>query len=140
MKLKKILKHTHAVRVINEPLEVSVSETAPFITAFASCDVAPFATATSSLDGIDLTGCSEYRLTLRLSGESGTPFSISEQYGPIGDTDQIRFTIATSCISQEGILDFRGTFALYAPDSLAIVVKNDGGAPLVVDGVIFAVK
>ena len=140
MKLKKILKHTHAVRVLNEPLDVSLSQTNRQVSVFNSCEIAPFEAAKDSLDGVDLTACSEYRLTLRLSGESGAPFSISELYGPIGDTDQVRFTIASGYISHEGVLDFRGKFDIYGPENLFIEVKNEGGTPIIVDGVVYAIQ
>ena len=76
-KLKKSKKNKGVkVRVVNEPLNVGVASRPYLVTLFEAREVGPQGSAMGPLGGLNLTGYSEYRLTLHFVGQEGTPFSI----------------------------------------------------------------
>ncbi len=139
MKLKKLLRTTHAVRIVNEPLDVGVIAKPNLVTIFESREVAAHGSAMGPLGGLDLTGYGEYRLTLHFVGESGSPFSIQELFGPAGRVDQVKFEIGGGQIGPEGILNYRAKFDIYGPKNMFIQITNTGDTPFRVDGTLYAV-
>ena len=92
------------------------------------------------LGGLNLTGYSEYRLTLHFVGQEGTPFSIQELFGPAGSVDQVTFEIGGGQIGSKGILNYRATFEIFGPKNLFIQISNHSDAPFQVDGTLYAVR
>ena len=140
MKLKKLLSKTHSVRIVNEPLDVGVMAKPFLATVFDAKEVAPRSNALGPLGGLDLTGYGEYRLTLHLAGEEGTPFSIQELFGPAGAVDQVRFQIGSGSIGPMGLLNYRAIFEIFGPKNLFIQITNEGDAPFQVNGTLYAVR
>lgn len=139
MKLKKLLKRTHAVRVVNDQLDVGVVAKPVLMTAFEAREIPPRSSAMGPLGGLDLTGYGEYRLTLHFAGEKGTPFTIRELFGPAGTVDQVKFEIGSGQIGPDGILNYRARFDIFGPKNLFIQVTNGGDAPFLLDGSLYAV-
>lgn len=140
MKLKKLLKRTHAVRVVNEQLDVGMVAKPVLVTVFDAREVELHSRAMGPLGGLDLTGYSEYRLTLHIVGQKGTPFSIQELFGPAGSVDQVKFEIGSGQIGPDGVLNYRACFDIYGPKNIFIQISNEGDAPFSVDGSLYAVK
>ena len=140
MKLKKLLTKTHSVRIVNKRLDVDVTAKSFLVAIFDGNEVSPGGSAIGPVGGLDLAGYSEYRLTLHLVGEEGTPFSIQELYGPAGSVDQVRFEVSSGRIGPAGILNYRAIFEIFGPENLFIQIKNDGDRPFQVDGTLYAVR
>ena len=140
MKLKKLLKKTLAVRIVNEPLDVGVIAKPNLVTVFESREIAAHGSAMGPLGGLDLTGYGEYRLTLHFAGEAGSPFSIQELFGPAGAIDQVKFESGGGQIGPEGILNYRARFDIYGPRNMFIQITNNGDTPFRVDGSLYAVR
>jgi hypothetical protein len=140
VKLKKLLSKTLSVKVVNDPLDVGVKAKPFLVTIFDDKEVEPRSSTMGPLGGLDLTGYSEYRLTLHFVGEEGTPFSIEEMFGPAGAVDQIRFEIDSGRIGSQGILNYRGVFEIFGPRNLFIQIANHGDAPFQVNGTLYAVR
>ena len=140
MKLKKLLNKTYAVKVVNEPLDVGVTAKPYLVTVFEAKEVAANSSTLGPLGGLDLTGYSEYRLTLHLVGEEGTPFSIQEMFGPAGAVDQVTFEIGGGRIGPKGILNYRASFDIFGPRNLFIQIANNGDAPFQINGSLYAVR
>jgi hypothetical protein len=139
LKLKKFLQKTHSVRIVNEPLDVGVIAKPYLITVFETREVPPQSSALGPLGGLDLTGYSEYRLTLHIVGDEGAPFSIQEIFGPAGAIDQVKFEIGGGQIGPKGILNYRATFDIFGPKNLFIQISNGGHMPFQVNGTLYAV-
>jgi hypothetical protein len=139
MKLKKLLNRTHAVRIVNEQLDVGVVAKPNLVTVFESREIAANGRAMGPLGGLDLTGYGEYRLTLHFAGEKGTPFSIQELFGPAGSIDQVTFEIGSGQIGPDGVLNYRARFDIFGPRNMFIQITNLGQAPFQVDGSLYAV-
>jgi hypothetical protein len=140
VKLKKLLNRTYSVKVVNEPLDVGVTAKPFLVTVFESEEVAPQSSTMGPLGGLDLTGYGEYRLTLHLVGDEGTPFSIQEMFGPAGSVDQMTFEIGGGQIGPMGVLNYRASFDIFGPSNLFIQVYNHGNAPFQVNGTLYAVR
>lgn len=140
MKLKKLLKKIYSVKIVNEPLDVGVMAKPFLVTVFDGKEVSPRSHALGPLGGLDLTGYSEYRLTLHFVGEEGTPFSIQEIFGPAGSVDQVRFEIGGGSIGPMGILNYRAIFEIFGPKNLFIQIANEGDSPFQVNGTLYAVR
>ena len=141
-KLKKSKKKDKGikVRVVNEPLNVGVAAKPYLVTLFEAKEVGPRGSAMGPLGGLNLTGYSEYRLTLHLVGKESTPFSIQELFGPAGSVDQVTFEIGGGQIGPQGILNYRATFDIFGPRNLFIQISNHGDEPFQVDGTLYAVR
>jgi hypothetical protein len=143
MKLKKS-KHKKdksvPVRVVNQSLNVGITAKPCLVTLFEAREVAPGSQVLGPLGGLDLTGYSEYRLTLHLVGEPGTPFSIGEIFGPAGATDQVSFSVGSGQIGPRGTLNYRARFDIFGPRNLFIQIGNDGDSPFQVNGTLYAVQ
>jgi len=129
-----------AVRVVNEPLNVAVTAKPCLVTLFEAREVVPGGQIMGPLGGLDLTGYSEYRLTLHLVGEAGTPFTVGELFGPAGTIDQVGFDVGGGQIGPHGTLNYRARFDIFGPRNLFIRISNDGQAPFQVDGTLYAVQ
>lgn len=140
VKLKKLLKKTHAVRIVNDQLDVGMVAKPVLLTVFDAREVEPRSRAMGPLGGIDLTGYSEYRLTLHIVGEKGTPFSIQELFGPAGSVDQVKFEIGSGQIGPEGVLNYRARFDIFGPKNMFIQITNGGTEAFSVDGSLYAVR
>mgnify|MGYP001590333462 CR=1 FL=1 len=139
MKLKKLLRMTHNVRIVNDPLDVGVTAKPNLVTVFEAREIAGGSTGMGPLGGIDLTGYGEYRLVLRLVGAKGTPFSIQELFGPAGSIDQVKFEIGSGQIGPDGVLNYRARFDIFGPKNLFIQITNHGDAPFSIDGSLYAI-
>lgn len=139
MKLKKLLRKTHSVRIVNESLDVAVASKPNLVTVFEAREIPAHSSAMGPLGGLDLTGYSEYRLTLRFAGAVGTPFSIQELFGPAGAVDQLKFEIGGGQIGPNGVLSYRARFDIYGPRNMFIRISNGGDVPFLVDGSLYAV-
>lgn len=143
MKLKKSKgkkDKTVPVRVINETLNVGVTAKPCLVTLFEGREVGPGSKVQGPLGGLDLTGYGEYRLTLHLVGEPGTPFSVEEMFGPAGAIDQVHFAVGSGQIGPRGTLNYRARFDIFGPRNLFIQLVNDGDAPFQVNGTLYAVQ
>ncbi len=89
MKEKKRSGKIVPVRVVNESLNVGVTEKPFLLSLFEGREVVANGSALGPLGGLDLTGYSEYRLILHLVGVPGTPFAIKELFGPAGAIPQL---------------------------------------------------
>lgn len=141
-KLKKSKKKGKGVkvRVINEPIDVNVAAKPYLVTLFEAKEVGPQGSVMGPLGGLNLTGYSEYRLTLHLVGKQGTQFSIQELFGPAGSVDQVTFEIDAGQIGPQGILNYRGNFDIFGPKNLFIQISNRGDEPIQIDGTLYAVR
>lgn len=128
------------VRVVNEPLNVGVAARPYLVTLFEAREISAQGSMMGPLGGLDLTGYSEYRLTLHLVGKPGTAFSIRELFGPAGSVDQVTFEIGDGQVGPQGILNYRATFEIFGPKNLFIQVSNHGDEPIQVDGTLYAVR
>ena len=128
------------VRIVNEPINVNVAAKPFLVTLFDAKEVGPQGSVMGPLGGLDLTGYTEYRLTLHFVGMQGTPFSIQEMFGPAGSVDQITFEIGAGQIAVQGILNYRASFDIFGPKNLFIQISNDGDEPFQVDGTLYAVR
>jgi hypothetical protein len=140
MKAKKGRKKAVPVTVTNETLNVGVVAKPFLVTLFEAREVPAGGSAMGPLGGLDLTGYGEYRLTLHFVGETGTPFSIGEIFGPAGAVDQIRFAVGGGQIGPRGTLDYRARFDIFGPRNLFIEVSNNGDAAFQVNGTLYAVR
>lgn len=140
MKLKKLLKRTHAVRIVNAPLDVGMVAKPVLLTLFEAREIPAKGRALGPLGGLDLTGYGEYRLTLHFVGEKGTPFTIQELFGPAGTVDQVKFEIGSGQIGPEGVLNYRARFEVFGPKNMFIQISNAGDTPFRVDGTLYAVR
>jgi hypothetical protein len=140
MKSKKRKDKSIPVRVSNESINVAVTAKPCLVTLFEAREVPPGASALGPLGGLDLTGYSEYRLTLHLVGDTGSPFTINEIFGPAGAVDQIRFCVGSGQIGPRGTLNYRARFDIFGPRDLFIEVVNDGATPFQVNGTLYAVQ
>jgi hypothetical protein len=132
-------KKTTRVRVVNESLNVGVSAKPCLITVFEACEVSPGGRMLGPLGGLDLTGYTEYRLTLHFAGTPGTAFSIDELFGPAGSVDQVKFNVGAGEIGPQGTLNYRARFDIFSPRNLFIQINNNGVEPCRVDGTLYAV-
>jgi hypothetical protein len=139
VKLKKLLRRTHAVRIVNDRLDVGVIAKPNLVSVVEAREISPRGDAMGPLGGLDLTGYGEYRLTLHFAGEEGTPFTIHELFGPAGAVDQVKFQIGSGQIGPGGVLNYRARFDIFGPRNLFIQVNNLGEAPFRVDGTLYAV-
>ena len=137
---KKSKQKIKRVKVINEQLNVGVTAKPCLVTLFEAREVPPGSSALGPLGGLDLTGYGEYRLTLHLVGETGTPFAIQEMFGPAGTVDQITFDVGSGQIGPRGTLNYRARFDIFGPKNLFIKILNEGDAPFQVDGTLYAVQ
>lgn len=128
------------VKVVNEPLNVGVAAKPYLVTLFEARELGPGGGAMGPLGGLDLTGYSEYRLTLHLVGVEGTPFTIREMFGPAGSVDQVAFDVGHGQIGPQGILNYRASFDIFGPRNMFIQVLNLGAEPFQVDGTLYAVR
>lgn len=138
-KLKKPKGKDIHVKVTNECLNVTVADKPYLLTLFKDKEVLPNSSTLGPLGGIDLTGYSEYRLTLHIVGQQETPFSIQELFGPAGEIDQVIFDIGSGQIGPKGILNYRAKFDIYGPRNFFIQITNNGTAPFQVNGTLYAV-
>ena len=141
-KLKKPKKKDKGVkvRVVNEAIDVVVADKPYLVTLFEAREVGPRGSVLGPLGGLNLTGYSEYRLTLHLVGKPGTQFSIQELFGPAGLVDQVAFEIGTGEIGPQGILNYRGNFDIFGPKNLIVQISNRGDEPFQIDGTLYAVR
>ena len=128
------------VRVVNESLNVGVTAKPCLVTLFEAREVAPGSKVLGPLGGLDLTGYGEYRLTLHLVGEAGSPFSVSELFGPAGAADQVGFGVGGGQIGPHGTLNYRARFDIFGPRNLFIQISNDGEYPFELNGTLYAVQ
>ncbi len=133
-------KKARAVKVVNDSLDVTVVDTPCVVEVFAAAEAAPGDTVTGPPGGLDLTGYTEYRLTLHLAGDAGTPFVLEEVHGPVGTLDEFCFEVGRGSIGPDGILNYRGRFTLFGPRRLFIRIGNHGDHPLLIDGMLYAVR
>lgn len=140
MKGKKAKDKSIPVHVSNDTVNVAVMTKPCLVTLFEAREVSPGTSALGPLGGLDLTGYGEYRLTLHLVGETGTPFTINEIFGPAGAVDQIRFCVGSGQIGPRGTLDYRARFDIFGPRNLFIEIVNDGATPFQVNGTLYAVR
>lgn len=140
MKFKKFKKQTFSVKVDNKTLDVRIAAKPCLVTLFDSREVLPSSSALGPLGGLNLTGYTDYRLTLHLVGEPGAAFSIQEMFGPAGAVDQVKFEIGSGQIGPKGILNYRASFDIFGPKNLFIQVSNDSDAPMQVNGTLYAVR
>jgi hypothetical protein len=128
------------VKVANQPIHVETADKAYLLTLFEGREVPPDGRAMGPLGGLDLTGCSEYRLTLHFAGTPGTPFEILELFGPAGTVDQVAFEVGRGQIGPQGVLNYRGRFEIFGPRNFFIQVVNKGQQALQVNGTLYAVQ
>jgi hypothetical protein len=138
-KTKKSKNKIIKVEVANESLNVGVTAKPCLVTLFEAREVAAKASVMGPLGGLDLTGYSEYRLTLHFVGETGTPFTINEMFGPAGNVDQIRFTVGSGQIGPRGTLNYRARFDIFGPRNLFLQITNEGDEAFQVNGTLYAV-
>lgn len=138
--MKKSKNKAVKVKVINETLNVGVTAKPCLVTLFEAREVATGGNAMGPLGGLDLTGYGEYRLTLHFVGETGTPFTINEIFGPAGAVDQIGFAVGGGQIGPRGTLNYRARFDIFGPRNLFIQISNDGDKPFQVNGTLYAVQ
>lgn len=127
------------VKVVNESLSVGVTAKPCLVTLFEAREMTPGGSLLGPLGGLDLTGYSEYRLTLHFAGTPGTAFSIEELFGPAGSVDQVRFTVGGGEIGPKGTLNYRARFDIFGPKNLFVQITNGGTEPCQVDGTLYAV-
>ena len=137
---QKLLKRTHAVKIVNTPLDVGIAAKPVLMTLFESREIPANGRAMGPLGGLDLTGYGEYRLTLHFVGEKGAPFTIQEIFGPAGSVDQVKFEIGSGQIGPDGVLNYRARFDVYGPKNVFIQITNGGETPFRVDGTLYAVR
>lgn len=140
MKSKKSKSKPVPVQVVNDTLTVAVRDRPYLITLFESREVPPGGSALGPLGGVDLTGYSEYRLTLHIVGEPGSPFSVQELFGPAGGVDQVRFDVGNGHVGPKGVLNYRARFDIFGPKNLFIQIANEGEQPFQVNGTLYAVR
>lgn len=142
MKVKKKTKKGKAVevRVVNDTLNVGVAAKPYLVTLFEAREVEPQSSAMGPLGGLNLTGYTEYRLTLHFVGAAGTAFAIQEMFGPAGSVDQVTFDVGGGQIGPQGILNYRACFDIFGPRNLFIRVNNQGDEPFQIDGTLYAVR
>lgn len=140
MERKKLKDKSIPVRVKNETLNVAVTAKPCLVTLFEAREVASAGHVMGPLGGLDLTGYSEYRLTLHFAGQTGTPFSIHEIFGPAGAVDQMVFAVGSGQIGPQGTLNYRARFDLFGPRNLFIQIRNEGDVPFQVNGTLYAVQ
>lgn len=141
MKAKKSKKQKPVnVRVVKQPLDVAVAAKPFLVSVFEAREVAPGGRVMGPLGGLDLTGYSEYRLSMHIAGIAGTPFSIRELFGPAGTVDQLTFDVGGGQIGPRGVLNYRASFDIFGPKNLFIQISNDGTEPLQIDGSLYAVR
>ncbi len=140
MKRKKLKNKPVPVAVVNDVVNVSVKDRPFLITLFESREIAANGEALGPLGGLDLTGYSEYRLTLHFAGAPGAPFEIRELFGPAGEVDQVSFAVDSGHIGPQGVLNYRARFDVFSPRNLFIQVSNRGTAPMQVNGTLYAVR
>lgn len=128
------------VKVVNEPLNVSVTAKPCLFTLFEAREIAPGGSMLGPPGGLDLTGYGEYRLTLCFAGSPGTAFSIDELFGPAGSVDQVKFNVGWGEIGPTGTLHYRARFDIFGPRNLFIQINNEGLEPCQVDGTLYAVQ
>ncbi|MCB1751080.1 MAG: hypothetical protein KDI74_05095 [Gammaproteobacteria bacterium] len=140
MKAKKRKTKIIPVKVVNVPLDVGVIAKPYLVTLFDAREISPNHSALGPLGGLDLTGYSDYRLTLHFVGAQGAPFSIQEMFGPAGSVDQMSFTIGSGRIGPLGVLNYRASFDIFGPKNIFIQISNDGDQPFQVNGTLYAVR
>lgn len=128
------------VKVVNDSLNVGVTEKPFLVTLFEAKEVSPHGSALGPLGGLDLTGYSEYRLTLHFVGTEGTAFAIKELFGPAGSVDQVVFDVGHGQIGPKGTLNYRARFDIFGPKNFFIQISNLGVEPFQVDGTLYAVR
>lgn len=128
------------VQVVNQPLDVSVSQRPYLLTLFEGREIAAHSNALGPLGGLNLTGYTEYRLTLHLVGVPGTPFTVREMFGPAGAVDQVAFDVGSGQIGPQGVLDYRARFDIFGPKNFFIQINNLGDEPLQINGTLYAVR
>jgi hypothetical protein len=128
------------VKVVNESLHVGVTAMPYLVSVFEGKEVSPGGQAIGPLGGLDLTGYSEYRLTLHLAGAPGSPFEITELFGPAGSIDQMGFQVGSGEIGQTGVLNYRACFEIFGPKNLFIQVRNGGHEPMQLNGTLYALR
>lgn len=127
------------VEVVNDSLSVGVTAKPCLVSLFEAREITPGGSMLGPLGGLDLTGYSEYRLTLHFAGTPGSGFSIEELFGPAGTVDQVRFTVGGGEIGPKGTLNYRARFDIFGPKNLFIQINNDSTEPCLVDGTLYAV-
>jgi hypothetical protein len=138
---KRKSKDKHAkVKVINETLTVSVVDKPFLLTLFDGREITAQGSALGPLGGVDLTGYSDYRLTLHFVGTPGSAFVIKELFGPAGAVDQLAFEVGSGQIGPQGILNYRSHFEIFGPKNFFIQVFNTGDEPFQVNGTLYAVR
>lgn len=140
MKSKKGKHKPVPVKVTDEQLNVAVTAKPCLVTLFEAREVPGGGSAMGPLGGLDLTGYGEYRLALHLVGETGTPFTINEIFGPAGAVDQIRFGVGSGQIGPQGTLNYRARFDIFGPRNLFIQITNNGDSAFQVNGTLYAVQ
>lgn len=140
MILKKAKNKALKVKVVNQPLDVGVRAKPFLVPLFEDKEIGPDGHTLGPLGGLDLTGYSEYRLTLFFVGEAGTPFSIREMFGPAGAVDQISFDIGNGQIGPKGVLNYRASFNIFGPKNFFVQILNEGDQSFRVNGTLYAVR
>jgi len=140
VKSKKSKAKAIPVTVVNDSVNVGVVSRPCLRTLFEAREVTPGTKVLGPLGGLDLTGYSEYRLTLHFSGTEGTPFSIRELFGPAGAVDVLTFDVGSGQIGPNGILSYRAIFAIFGPKNLFLQITNEGDEPFLVNGTLYAVR
>ena len=140
MKSKKVKGKTIPVKVVNDTLNVGVQDKPFLLTVFEAREIGPQGHALGPLGGLDLTGYTEYRLTLHLLGVAGTPFEVRELFGPAGQIDQVAFDVGSGQIGPQGMLNYRARFDIYGPRNFFIQILNRGEEPIQVDATLYAVR
>ena len=140
MKKKKSKDKSVPVKVVNESLTVGVADRTNLITLFDGREIGRHGSALGPLGGVDLTGYTDYRLTLHIVGTPGSPFVIKELFGPAGSVDQLAFEVGSGQIGPQGILNYRSHFEIFGPKNFFIQVSNPGEEPFQVDGTLYAVR
>ncbi|MCB1785639.1 MAG: hypothetical protein H6953_06475 [Chromatiaceae bacterium] len=138
MKLKKSKSKAIPVKVVNDTLTVGVTAKPNLLTLFEAREVPPGGHALGPLGGLNLTGYSEYRLTLHLVGAPGTSFQVRELFGPAGAVDQVVFDVGDGQIGPQGVLNYRARFDIFGPRNLFIQIVNNGDEAFLVNGTLYA--
>ena len=110
MKTKKSKNKVVSVKITNKSLTAGVISKPCLVTLFEAITVSPNGSTQAPAEGLDLTGYSQYRLTLHLVGGQGSEFSIQEMFGPVGSVDQMAFDIGGGPIGPGGILNYRAGY------------------------------
>ena len=140
MKTKKSKNKVVSVKITNKSLTAGVISKPCLVTLFEAITVSPNGSTQAPAEGLDLTGYSQYRLTLHLVGGQGSEFSIQEMFGPVGSVDQMAFDIGGGQIGPGGILNYRAGCDIFNPSHLSIRISNNSDQPFQVNGTFYAVR